>query len=68
MPPAVLAMSFALSVPGITSLVLGSETVEQVRQNASLAEQAQPLSPQQFQKIRQCFAQVDPRVINPSMW
>ena len=66
--PAILALSYALSLPGVTSLVLGSETVEQVRQNARLLNEAVSLTPEQMAEIRENFLDTDIRILNPSMW
>ena len=66
--PATLALSYALSLPGVTSLVLGSETVEQVQQNAQLLSQAVSLSPAQMAEIRENFLNTDPHILNPGTW
>ena len=66
--PAALALSYALSLPGVTSLVLGSETVEQVQQNAQLLSQAVSLSPAQMAEIRENFLNTDPHILNPGTW
>ena len=66
--PATLALSYALSLPGVTSLVLGSETVEQVQQNAQLLSQAVSLSPAQMAEIRKNFLNTDPHILNPGTW
>lgn len=66
--PANLALSCVLSLPGVTSLVLGSEKVEQVEQNATLLEQIVQLSPEQMEEIRSNFLHTPARVLNPSMW
>ncbi len=66
--PAALAMRFALSVPGVTSLVLGSETAEQVRQNTRLVSSCVTLTPEQMAEIRDCFRDTPGRVLNPSSW
>lgn len=66
--PATLALSYALSLPGVTSLVLGSETVEQVQQNAQLLSQAVTLSPAQMAEIRENFVDTDPHILNPGTW
>lgn len=68
MSPAALALSYALSLPGVTSLVLGSETVEQVEQNVALVERVPELSKQQMEEIRQNFLDTDSRVLNPNTW
>lgn len=66
--PACLALSYALSLPGVTSLVLGSEKVEQVEQNAALVEEAATLSKEQMAEIRENFLHTPARVLNPSLW
>ena len=66
--PAALALSYALSLPGVASLVLGSEKPEQVEQNAALLEQAVALSDAQMSEIRASFLDTPARVLNPSMW
>ena len=66
--PAALALSYALSLPGVASLVLGSEKPEQVEQNAALLEQAVALSDAQMAEIRASFLDTPARVLNPSMW
>lgn len=68
MSPAVLALSFALSVPGITSLVLGSETVEQVEQNVALLDQVRILTPEQLAEIHDQFVDTPEMVLSPFMW
>lgn len=66
--PACLAMSYALSLPGVTSLVLGSEKPEQVRQNADLLEQTVALTPEQLAEIRENFIDTPKQVLNPNLW
>lgn len=66
--PATLAMSYALSLPGVTSLVLGSEKVEQVQQNVALVEQAVDLNAEQMAEIRELFLDTPEQVLNPGLW
>lgn len=66
--PACLALSYALSLPGVTSLVLGSEKPEQVRQNTELLQQTVELTPAQMAEIRELFVNTPERVLNPSLW
>ena len=66
--PAALAMSFVLSMPGVTSLVLGSEKAEQVRQNLALVDQAVKLSDEQLAEIRSLFLDTPDKVLLPHMW
>lgn len=68
MNPAALAMAYAVSLPGVTSLVLGSEKLEQVEQNVQLIAQAAQLTPQQMAKIRDNFIDTPARVLNPGLW
>ena len=66
--PAALALSYALSLPGVTSLVLGSEKTEQVKQNLALMEQAVELSAEQMAEIRELFLDTPEQVLNPGLW
>lgn len=66
--PAALALSYALSLPGVTSLVLGSEKAEQVRQNLELMDQAVELSAEQMAEIRELFLDTPEQVLNPALW
>ena len=66
--PAQLALSFALSLKGVTSLVLGSETKEQVIQNAELYSKCVRLSDGQMEEIHDCFKDIDRRIVTPSQW
>lgn len=68
MTPAQLAISFALSVPGVTSLVLGCEKVEQVEQNAQLLNSCVTLTDAQMQEIMALFKNTDDHVLNPGTW
>lgn len=66
--PATLALSYASSLSGVTSLVLGCETPRQVQENVDLFSRCVTLSPQQLQEIRSCFIDTPSRVTNPSLW
>lgn len=68
MTPAQLAVSFALSVPGVMSLVLGCEKVEQVEQNAQLLSSCVTLTEEQMQEIKVLFKDTDDHVLNPGTW
>ena len=63
-----MALSYALSLPGVTSLVLGSEKTEQVKQNLALMEQAVDLSAEQKKEIRELFLDTPEQVLNPALW
>ena len=66
--PAALALSYALSLPGVTSLVLGSEKAEQVQQNLALMDLAVELSAEQMAEIRELFLDTPEQVLNPALW
>lgn len=66
--PAVLALSFVFSLPGITQVVLGCERVEQVVANCSLIEKTVKLTEEQMDAIHKVFRNTDPRVLNPGVW
>ncbi|MEI8200461.1 MAG: aldo/keto reductase [Eubacteriales bacterium] len=66
--PAVLAMSFLMSLKGITCLVLGCEKEEQVVINADLINQTIQLNTDQMNSIHEAFCLVDPKVLNPGTW
>lgn len=62
-----LALSFVRDLPGITSLVVGSETVEQVAENAQLFE-GPSLSDKGKKAACEWFSQIPEIVVNPSLW
>jgi len=66
--PDVLALSFAISVPGISSVVLGCQRLEQLEANGRLIDQTVHLSQTQMQRLHKTFTGIDPRVINPGVW
>lgn len=68
MSPAVLALSFVLSLDGISAAVLGVQTTEQMEQNCALIDSVRKLTPAQMNKLHEAFRGIDPRVINPGCW
>ena len=66
--PAVLALSFALSVPGISTAVLGCRNIKQVVSNCDLMDKTVELTGEQMEKLHAAFHGIDPRVINPGLW
>ena len=68
MSPAVLALSYVLTVPGVTTVVLGCQIPEQVDANCRMIDEVQPLTQEQIQKLHDAFANIDPRVIDPTQW
>jgi len=68
MSPAVLALSFVLSLEGVSTAVLGVQTTEQMAQNCALFENVRKLTPAQMEKLHAAFRDIDPRVIDPRCW
>ena len=68
MAPEVLAASFALSVPGVTSLVLGCQTPEQVIANAELIDKTRKLTEGEMEELRSAFSGIERKVIDPRLW
>ena len=66
--PAVLAMSFVLSIPGVSTLVLGCQRIGQMIADCDLIEQTVKLTDSQMEKLHAAFTGIDPRVINPGVW
>ena len=66
--PAVLALSFVLSVPGVTTAVLGCDNVGQLENNVTLFDQTVQLTKEQLEELHEAFHGIDPRVINPGVW
>lgn len=68
MTPGCLAASFALSLPGISSLVIGCRSEKQIISTVQQVEEAKELTADQMQKIRNAFLDIDQRVITPTLW
>ena len=68
MEPSTLAASFVLSLPGITSLVLGCQRIPQIEENAEMLDKARILTDEEMKKIKVAFEKIDERVINPKLW
>ena len=66
--PAALALSFVLSLPGVTQAVMGCDTADQVESNCKLFDQTVTLTQDQLDKLHDAFRGIDPRVINPGTW
>ena len=64
----VLAMSFVLSVPGVDSLVLGCQRIEQLDNNAEMIDSVRKLTDEEMKRIHDAFVDIDPRVIDPRRW
>ncbi|MBR2309503.1 MAG: aldo/keto reductase [Oscillospiraceae bacterium] len=68
LPAPVLALSFVLSLPGVTQVVLGCDTADQVAQNCALFDKIVPLTETQFAQLRKAFCKIDPKVTDPGRW
>lgn len=66
--PDVLALSYVLSVPGVTTAVMGCDTEKQVVSNCNLFDKTVKLSSEQFDLLHKAFTGIDPRVVNPGAW
>jgi len=66
--PDVLALSFALSIPGVTTAVMGCDTAKQVKDNCSLIDKTVKLTGHQLNLLHDAFQNIDSRVINPGVW
>ena len=66
--PDVLALSFVLSLPGVTTAVMGCDTANQVELNCKLFDKTVTLNAKQMDALRNAFSGIDPRVINPGVW
>jgi len=68
MSPDVLAVSFALSIPGVTSVVLGCQTPEQVVANAEMTDKTRVLTRDEMDEIRNAFEDIERAVVDPRLW
>lgn len=68
MSPAVLALSFVFSVPGVTTAVLGCRNIHQAESNCALMEQVTRLTPEQMNNLRKAFLSTEERITNPGLW
>ena len=66
--PDVLALSHVLSLPGVTSAVLGCDNEAQLAANVALFDKTVTLTEAQSAKLRDAFLDIDPRVISPGLW
>jgi aryl-alcohol dehydrogenase-like predicted oxidoreductase len=62
-----LAVRFVLTLPGVTSVITGVETVDQVRDNLHLFA-AGPLSPELWQAVMHLDVLLPEKIITPSRW
>lgn len=62
-----LAVRYVLSLPGVVSVVVGCETIEQLRENIALIERGM-LKPELLEAIAAITVDLPDEVITPSMW
>ncbi len=62
-----LAFLYVRDLPEITSLVIGSENIDQIAENIKLLKE-KPLSDDIYQKINEEFNDIPERITNPSLW
>lgn len=66
--PAVLALSYVLSVPAVTSVVLGCQNPEQVASNCDMINSRLELTAAHMEALRKAFADTPRRVLDPRIW
>ena len=66
--PAVLALSYVLSVPAVTSVVLGCQNPEQVASNCDMINGRLELTASHMEALRKAFADTPRRVLDPRIW
>ena len=66
--PAVLALSYVLSVPAVTSVVLGCQNPEQVASNCDMINGRLELTASHMEALRKAFADTPRRVLDPRKW
>ena len=62
-----IAFAFVRDTVGITSLVVGAETIGQLKENIELLSTPK-LSPELYEEIKACFAQMPELLITPAQW
>ena len=62
-----LAFSFVRDTPGVTSIVVGAETIEQLKENIQLLS-SQPLSQSIYSEIKESFINIPEIIITPALW
>ena len=62
-----LAFSFVKDTPGVTSLVVGADTVEQLNQTVQLVS-TEPLPQTIYDEIKETFRTVPEKLITPALW
>ncbi len=62
-----LAFLFIRNLPEISSLVIGVENLEQIKENINFLRE-KPLSGELFERIYEEFSDLSEKIINPSLW
>lgn len=63
-----LALRYVLSLPGISSVVIGAETAGQISENVASFEAADKLDPSLMSELRIAFADIPVEIVSPPMW
>jgi aryl-alcohol dehydrogenase-like predicted oxidoreductase len=62
-----LAFSFVRDTPGVTSLVVGADSIEQLNQTVQLVA-TEPLPQNIYDEIKETFKTVPEKLITPALW
>jgi aryl-alcohol dehydrogenase-like predicted oxidoreductase len=62
-----VAFSFVRDTPGVTSLVVGAETIGQLKENLALLS-GSPLPPEVYSRILNSFKNLPEELITPALW
>ncbi len=62
-----LCLRYGLSFPAITSVLIGVDSVEQLRENAAMAKRG-PLEESLLKKIDECVPEFPEAVVRPVLW
>ncbi len=65
--PRSLAVAFARAIPGLSGIVVGAESPDQVRMNASLWDEP-AVDAAEFARLRELFSGVPESLTDPSAW
>ena len=68
MSPGSLSLSFALSLPAVTSLVIGCRNEQQIKKTFTLYDEVRTLTEDEMNELRLEFSDTDERIITPSLW
>ncbi|MFX1383433.1 MAG: aldo/keto reductase [Promethearchaeota archaeon] len=66
-PIANLALLFVRDLPGVSSLIIGIEKLEQIVENVKILKE-KALNSEIYKRIRDEFSNVPEKIVNPSLW